>query len=697
MKLFSFLKNRNVIVIALFLQLSSPLFAQQKIDFIVADQKRIDKLDGKEDGKVETGDSLQNEIAKRVYFELIDQIQIKIETGSSLESSKKIFRDYVFRSLRLVYEKNFQDPARFEKTFKQQLLLLEGVEKKELLKALQTNSLLSLSVCGIVRAEPETETFLLEKAKLYPEKIIENYGQFIDRPYAGKVIDVAAKTAPLVAKKYILEGNPINNLFKKSTDSSIVVLLKLNQEFGKKTNAYVLLDEIVKQKISLQKADSIGKNPIEYLNHLMKIRFQKNPIGEQSVEQELEISSLKFVRNINDLHNENDDATRFKGIANFSPEQLYTLIVYSEEEIFTSTFNGIYKRFLLKLGKKNGYEFLNSVGENRFRVFIKQCASYGKLKSFLATMTISQKENLMREFASDLETNNIAQAVEVADAYTSIDDSITQKKLQKTIQSEFERNVITDDKKGAAIYGLLSSLFVNGSLFKENWYGGISDKYKIPPLDKIKNEQLFKNNKKCIWYMCFYDDDDGDASYKSFINTFREKNWKIDTHDSLYVTIESKNGNPVLIYANKPKGEYEGQALIEAMLDSAGIVPDVLIHRGHSYYAYKTIEKTKPSIKIFVLGSCGGYHSLSSIIEKAAEVNIISSKQIGVQGVNNPLLKIIADTIREGKDIEWQQIWKSLDTKLKGTESYNRFLDYIPPHKNLGAIFIKAYNHLNQE
>jgi hypothetical protein len=65
--------------------------------------------------------------------------------------------------------------------------------------------------------------------------------------------------------------------------------------------------------------------------------------------------------------------------------------------------------------------------------------------------------------------------------------------------------------------------------------------------------------------------------------------------------------------------------------------------------------------------------------------------------VNNPLLKIIADTIREGKDIEWQQIWKSLDTKLKGTESYNRFLDYIPPHKNLGAIFIKAYNHLNQE
>ena len=112
-------------------------------------------------------------------------------------------------------------------------------------------------------------------------------------------------------------------------------------------------------------------------------------------------------------------------------------------------------------------------------------------------------------------------------------------------------------------------------------------------------------------------------------------------------------------------------------LVTKGIVPDVLIHRGHSYYAYKTIEKTKPTTKIFVLGSCGGYHSLSSIIDKAADVNIISSKQIGVQGVNNPLLKILADTIREGKDVEWQKIWKSLDAKLKGTDAYNRFLDYI--------------------
>ena len=57
--------------------------------------------------------------------------------------------------------------------------------------------------------------------------------------------------------------------------------------------------------------------------------------------------------------------------------------------------------------------------------------------------------------------------------------------------------------------------------------------------------------------------------------------------------------------------------------------PNVMVHRGHSYYAYKTIEKISENTQIFVLGSCGGYHSISTIIERSPEISIISSKQIG--------------------------------------------------------------------
>ena len=40
-----------------------------------------------------------------------------------------------------------------------------------------------------------------------------------------------------------------------------------------------------------------------------------------------------------------------------------------------------------------------------------------------------------------------------------------------------------------------------------------------------------------------------------------------------------------------------------------------------------------------------------------------------------------------GSNIDWIPFWREFKTKA-GTEGFE---DYIPPYKNLGAIFIKAY------
>ena len=55
----------------------------------------------------------------------------------------------------------------------------------------------------------------------------------------------------------------------------------------------------------------------------------------------------------------------------------------------------------------------------------------------------------------------------------------------------------------------------------------------------------------------------------------------------------------------------------------------------------------------------------------------------------------MAETIRQGKDVDWQILWNDLDKAVKdNARAHERFLDYIPPHKNLGAIFIKTYNKM---
>jgi hypothetical protein len=674
--------------------------ATDRIDFIKAEIVRIDKLDGTQDGKVETRDSVKNILSHRAYFVWPDSTDSYIRASDFSDADKKMYRDYLFRCLRRVNGSNYRRSAYFDELFHQLYREVAAIHDNRLSTVLKQNVKLSIQTCGLFRQAPVAETFLCYAARKEPDEIFKNVDDFYDQPYAQHVVDYTAAYAPEVAKKYLLINNPILNILKRSQDSAVKIILKITDDIGKKSNAYVLLDNIVKGKMTIRQADAIGANPKTFFIALNNIRKQRNPIGVYSLEKAIQIQALKVVRLINDLHNEKA-AIRFACVDTYKPDELYTLIVYSEEDIFTSTFDGIFKRMMSRLGKENGFRMIQLTGDNHFRTFIKQCAGYGKLDTFLRTMSPEQRNILMVKFAANLDKdeNDISQAVEVADAYTSIKDPAIQRTLQQTFSIELQRVSKENNKKGAIIYGLLLNLFVNSNLFKDNWYGSVSSAYRLPPLDVLPSSKLFEHDHRCIWQIYFYDDEDGDISFKDFIKTFRDSLWIIDDHDSLYVKIMSNGGKIVDIYANKPKAEYEGQAFLEDLFDSLDIVPDVLVHRGHSYYAYKTIEKTKPETKIFVLGSCGGYHNLSDIIDKSPEVSIISSKQIGVHMINNPILKELADNVRSGQDIKWQVLWDRVDARLKNSppEVYEKWLDYIPPHKNLGAIFIRSYNKLIAE
>jgi hypothetical protein len=88
------------------------------------------------------------------------------------------------------------------------------------------------------------------------------------------------------------------------------------------------------------------------------------------------------------------------------------------------------------------------------------------------------------------------------------------------------------------------------------------------------------------------------------------------------------------------------------------------------------------------LGSCGGYHLIHDVLEHAPDAHIIASKQIGKGVINQPFFNILMEKLRNGNDINWIPFWKEFGQSVSDKEG---FQDYIPPHKNLGAIFIKAY------
>jgi len=106
-----------------------------------------------------------------------------------------------------------------------------------------------------------------------------------------------------------------------------------------------------------------------------------------------------------------------------------------------------------------------------------------------------------------------------------------------------------------------------------------------------------------------------------------------------------------------------------------------------------TISQLSPSAKIIVLGSCGSYQNLNAVLQICPEAQIISSKEVGSRLVNEPVLKIINESLLNFDTIDWISMWNTLGKQFDGSEAMERFENYIPPHKNLGALFIKAFNN----
>ena len=191
--------------------------------------------------------------------------------------------------------------------------------------------------------------------------------------------------------------------------------------------------------------------------------------------------------------------------------------------------------------------------------------------------------------------------------------------------------------------------------------------------------------------MYFYNDDDGRSSFINFMNTYKNQQlWKIEDRNSFVRIYASENRN-VEILANKPEYESNGISSISAYLQQNNLQPTVVVHRGHSFHTESTLEKVPSTAKLIFVGSCGGFYKQSAAIENAPDAHIISTKQIGTKGINDVLLFALNENIREGRDINWNEFWDKMQVKFANN---NYFSDYVPPHKNLESIYIKAYYSL---
>lgn len=710
-----------------------PIYRQLFHDKINDEQRLLDMLDGKTDGLISATHKPEiNLVITDVMTRKIDEFENFVELNKKIVTNNQKIRYLSYIENLLKAFKNGWRSKEFNPVFAP--LLVETFEN--LMKA----NIDSISIAPAIDKVPypvgkilteiftENSGYTASKNLLYlkfcslnPDKILQTIEPYMNEPFADALVVKSCEYNPTAVYNIAQAPNSKLGMLVHRNTSKIV---KGVVELSKTPNAllyFPFLDDILKGNKTVESIkkyvgengagyDSIGyfkllvQTEIAYFKRMVS-PAKDTPVamfGANGLREVLKGKAIQhFVTPINALHDLSNINMRMRAIDSLSAVDLYFMMVMSENDIYTSSYKHSYVRLLQRLGKEPRTDsLLMAVHFDYFKKFIKMAANYNKLDNFLSYMPQNNSETLMRGFIANLDnTANLEDAIDVADSYSSITDT----KLQSTILSYVISNesdcIEKNNIRGKTIYGLLKTIFLSADTTNKIDLTGLLG---IPSIYEIENKDLKDDSGRIIQQVYWYGDKDGKTFFPSFINSFSPKEWNI-TYNSEWYEIKSKKGN-VWVFANRPLDndanlDDSAQIHLNRYLVENNIQPVVVVHRGHSYWLPRTIKRMSGNAKIVMLGSCGGYKNLNDIIEVNPEAHIISTKEIGAGDINRPILNYLNQTFESGSKLVWKNMWASL-SKLFATdpsasirESWD---DYIPPYKNLGAIFLKGYNNMVQ-
>lgn len=706
-----------------------PLQRQLFHDKIKEEQKLLDKTDGKIDGEVRaTANADINLSITDAIMRKVTQMRYAIEKNPKLPVNNQKVRylsyiEIMLRSYRTGWRSRQLNPAYAPQ-------LVDYFEK------IMNANIDSLSMVPYIDKMPyelarinvdiftDNKGYAQSRKNLYvrycianPDKILSTIEPYAAEPFADSLIVRSCKYNPTAIYSASQATNSIlGKLIHRNTDPLVKAVVDLSKTPGALLY-FPFLDDLVNKRKTEEDIkkyvgdgetgyDSVGyfkllvATEIEYFKRLAP-PLRDTPIamfGPNGLREMLQNKAIQhFITPINELHDKPEN-NRMKAVEPLSSIDLYYMIVTGESEIYTSSYKHSFNRLVQRLGKMPRTDsLLMSVHFDYFKRFIKMAANYNKLDTFLKLMPARSSETLMRAFVANLDNSgSLEDAVDVADSYSSINNKKLLQSILNYVKDNENRSIQTNNKKGKLIYGLLKTIFLSAD--SSNRIDLVKE-IGIPSIYTIDNTDLVDDSGRVVQQVFFYGDDDGKLFFNSFVNAFSDKRqWQVNMKKE-WVEIKSVKGQKVWIFANRPLDsdanlDDSAQVHLISYLTQNDLSPSVVTHRGHSYWLARTLKRMPDDARIVVLGSCGGYKNLSQIISSSPDAHIISTKEIGKGDINQPITNYLNQVFLSGKTLVWKELWANLNKYFAGTDKGTResWDDYIPPYRNLGAIFIKAYN-----
>ena len=158
-------------------------------------------------------------------------------------------------------------------------------------------------------------------------------------------------------------STPQSRLIRRNSDNRVKTVVQLSK-LKDALFYFPFLDDLISGKQKLediakfvengnQKYDSVGyykllvKTQIDYYNRLVHRDTPVAMLGTDGLTDMLQRKALQhFITPINELHEVNNPAIRFKAIDPLSPQELYYMMVLGENDIFTSSYKNSFDRMM---------------------------------------------------------------------------------------------------------------------------------------------------------------------------------------------------------------------------------------------------------------------------------------------------------------------------------------------------------------
>ena len=665
-------------------------------------------------------DNADKMLIRRYVALEIDSMQLVIKKDNKLDDQQKIkdltCQAYFLETLKTEIERKPVDVFQIQENHTNFLPLWQRIHQGQSIDSIVFSLTVKTAdiMAVIFRGYPATDVIkdisTLKSMERNPTKIMSFLSTRPVYRFRDSLIFIVANTLP---EQFL-------NTSKSSKDPE---LLKSINEHGSPLIKTLLLirdekdyliylpfaGQLAQNKTTLAEINTARLIPSNYFKLMVNAEMEnqalfiagKNPIYRFPLRTYLKKYSILFFTDvINSLHEETSEKARYYVLDDLRPQDLYFVLTEGENNIYTSSYLYTYKK-LMGSFQKNHYDSLfQLVNYSRYRKFMLLAGRYNTISEFMNQMSNESRGSVINRFMKNLEINEgggFEETINVAESFPGI---VKDKQLvalaDKEIESNYLRTKSISSFQGMKLYSVLKGLM---TAVKNNELGNNTGLNPVLAVYyKLSNQTLTSNSGMKNQMALFYGDEDGRASYASFLTNFSDAGkWTIQKNES-WVTIKSKKGAPMTIYANLPltdAGNLDimAQEALKSYLVANAIRPRILIHRGHSYHLNNSILSVTDLTELAILGSCGGYTEIFEILKKNPAAQVISTKQIGSKQVNEPMLKIINERLLNGKDLFWPEIWAELDKLLKPNKlAYDYFQEYVPPYKNIALLVATLYN-----